>query len=189
VLGGVASATLEGNRGRIVPTASSYSLGRMGAALSQMDFEVRFDVDFEDLGTQGVGFYVRQNGGWLQGTATHGRGYAVFVEGFRGARFAMWTEIDGTETEIPGSAATLTLTSNTLYSVRFRVTQASAGSTRLLGKVWDASQAEPSSFQIDIMDSTAQLQNLSGGVAVDSWSTATSGPISVGTQVDNIEVR
>jgi len=115
--------------------------------------------------------------------------YEAAVEGFRGARFAMWTEIDGTETEIPGSAATLTLTSNTLYSVRFRVTQASAGSTRLLGKVWDASQAEPSSFQIDIMDSTAQLQNLSGGVAVDSWSTATSGPISVGTQVDNIEVR
>lgn len=188
VLGGVASATLLGGRGRLIPMTSGYSLARMGAAASVKDAEVTFSLLFEDLATQGIGFYVRQNGGWLANTTPHGQGYALFVEGFRGARMAMWHELDGVEQEIANSATTLTLSSGTLYSARFRVTQ-EASLTRLQARLWPAAQSEPAAWQIDITDGTAVLQNLSGGFAVDSWSTATSGSLSVGTQVDDIVIH
>src|SRR5438309_6936098 len=78
-LGGVATATILGGRGRLTPLATSYSLARMGHTAAQRDVEVTFQLRFEDASSQGVGFYVRQNGGYLK-TATHGAGYAVFVE-------------------------------------------------------------------------------------------------------------
>jgi hypothetical protein len=184
ILGGVQSATIAGGRGRIVPMTSSYSLGRMGASAAVRDVEVTFNLEFESIGTQGIGFYVRQNGGWLGHTNPTGAGYAIFVEGFRGARMAMWHEIDGSETEIASSAATLTLASNVIYQVRFRVT--GANPTRMQARLWPSGQSEPGTWQIDITDSAGPQG--AGGFAIDSWSTATSGTLSVGTSVDDVEV-
>ena len=186
VLGGVASSTVQTGRGRIVPRTSNYSLGRLGVADGARDLEVSFTVRFEDVGSQGVGFYVRQNGGWLQGTNPPGQGYAAFLEGFRGPRLGVWREQGGVETEIAFAAVNPPLQSNATYAVRLRVTQAGPMSTRLQARVWVSGAPEPNAWLVDAMDATPVLQNLVGGMAIDSWSTAQVGNLAVGTQVDDI---
>lgn len=187
VLGGAASQTVQGSRGRLVPMTSSYSLARMGVKTGVSDLEVSFQVQFENLGSQGIGYYVRQNGGWLQNTATRGQGYAVFIEGFRGSRIGVWKEEDGVEIELANFTGFATpLQSNVLYGVRFRVKQAAPTMTQLQARIWVAAQSEPSTWQVDRMDSTAVLQNISGGMAIDSYSSQTAGTITTATFVDKI---
>jgi hypothetical protein len=159
----------------------------MGTTQGAGDIEVSFQVQFESIATQGVGYYVRQNGGWLRGTALHGQGYAVFVEGFRGSRLGVWKEVDGQEIELmPFTSFGTPLQSNLLYQVRLRVTQAAPSLTRLQARLWLAAQAEPATWQIDTTDATPSLQNVSGGMAVDSYSSQTTGTITAATLVDNI---
>ena len=55
--------------------------------------------------------------------------------------------------------------------------------------MWDASQTEPGTWMIDVPDGTPSLQGALGGVAVDSYSSATRGPITVGTLVHDIRVN
>lgn len=187
VLGGVAAQSQQGGRGRLVPMTSLYSLARMGTTAGARDIDVTFQLQFENFAAQGIGYYVRQNGGWLRNTATRGEGYAVFVEGFRGSRMGVWREVDGQEQEImPYTAFPAALQSNVLYQVRFRVTQATATSTRLQARLWVAAQSEPATWQLDTMDTTASLQNISGGMAVDSYNPQTTGMITAATFVDNI---
>lgn len=187
VLGGVAAQSQQGGRGRLVPMTSLYSLARMGTTAGARDVDVTFQLQFENFAAQGIGYYVRQNGGWLRNTATHGQGYAVFVEGFRGSRLGVWREIDGQEQEIqPYTAFSTALASNVLYQVRFRVTQSTATTTRLQARLWVAGQSEPATWLIDTTDTTASLQNISGGMAVDSYSPQTTGMITTATFVDNI---
>ncbi len=174
VLGGVASATVIGGRGVLVPTASPYSLGRMGHALGARDVEVTFTLTMQQANQQGVGFYVRQNGGYLKQTATHGGGYAVFVEGFRGPQIGLWRERDGVEEELQPPFAATTLANDTVFAVRFRCVQTGA-TTTLSAKIWPASQAEPTGFAITRTDDTPGLQNVGGGIAVDSYWSASSG--------------
>lgn len=187
VLGGVTAQSQQAGRGRLVPLTSGYSLARMGTTEGASDIEVTFQVQFENIATQGVGYYVRQNGGWLRGTAVHGQGYAVFVEGFRGSRLGVWKEVDGQEIEImPFTSFGTPLQSNLLYQVRLRVTQAASNLTRLQARLWLAAQAEPTTWQLDTTDATPSLQNVSGGMAVDSYSSQTTGTITAATLVDNI---
>ena len=191
VLGNVALADTQQGMARLRPMPTNYSLARMGAATSTRDVEVRFSLRLEDLATQGVGFYVRQNGGYLTQTATHGQGYAVFVEGpFRGqSGFGLWKELNGTESELPLGHVLSAIAANTDYRVRFQVQQTSPTQTSLRAKLWLASDAEPASWQTSVVDATAVLQNISGGIAVDSWSSLTfPTTISAHTFVDNIEL-
>ena len=187
VLGGAASQTVQGGRGRLVPITSTYALARMGIKAGVSDIEVSFQVQFESLGTQGVGYYVRQNGGWLRNTATRGQGYAVFIEGFRGSRIGVWKEEDGQEIELANFTGFATpLQSNVLYGVRFRVKQAAPTMTQLQARIWNAAQSEPATWQVDMMDSTAVLQNISGGMAIDSYSSQSTGTITAATFIDKI---
>lgn len=189
-LGGVASATIRNGQGRLVPVTSGYSLARMGIDEGRRDVEAVFDLAFEDIGTQGVGFYVRQNGGWLQAPPTHGQGYAVFVEGFRGSRIGAWREVDGVEEDILPAYTDFDtpLESNVRYRVRFRVKQESPTVTRLRARVWNARGIEPAAWQVDVTDSTPSLQNAAGGIAIDGFSIVTSDTITSGTLVDDITV-
>lgn len=175
VLGGVASATVENGRGRLVPTVSGYTLGRMGRVLpaGAVDVEVTFTLAMADPTRQGVGFYVRQNGGYLASTTPRGGGYAVFVEAFRGPQIGLWRERDGTE-EALRVIAVPALAANTTYAVRFRCTQ-SGSSTTLAARIWSAASAEPTAWTVTTTDATPALQNATGGVAVDAWNTATPG--------------
>lgn len=187
VLGGVAAQSVQGNRGRLIPTSGPYALARMGTTAGVRDMDVTFQLQFDNFGAQGIGFYVRQNGGYLRVSATHGQGYAVYIEGNRGARIGVWREIDGQEQEILTYQAFATPPqSNMLYSVRFRCTQMSATATRLQARMWPAAQSEPTTWQVDTTDATPALQNIAGGMAVDSYSPQSSGTINVATFVGNI---
>lgn len=187
VLGGAAAQSQQGGRGRLLPFAGSYALARMGTTDGARDINVTFQLQFENIATQGVGFYVRQNGGYLRNTATRGEGYAIFIEGFRGSRLGVWKEVDGQEIElVPFTAFPAALQSNVLYQARLRVTQAAPNMTRLQARLWIAAQAEPATWQIDTQDGTPSLQNVAGGMAVDSYSSQMSGTVSAATFVDNI---
>jgi hypothetical protein len=195
MLGGVASATLESGRGRLVPVVSDYTLARMGHALpgaaagDGVDVEVAFTLVMAEPGRQGVGVYVRQNGGYLRATATHGAGYAVFVEAFRGPQLGLWRERDGVEEPLR-MIAVPALDAGVTYAVRFRCAQDGA-STSLAARIWRADAVEPSTWTVTTTDATPALQAVGGGVAVDAWNTVTPGnggapgPI----HVDDIVVR
>jgi hypothetical protein len=191
VLGDVQTADIQLQAARLRPDATGYSLARMGATIPNGSVEARFTLRFEDLSTQGIGFYVRQNGGYLQQTPTHGKGYAAFIEGsFRGSPgIGLWSEIDGVEGQLAHAAAPVPpLANGVVYRVRLQVQQSSAAQTSLRAKLWDATAAEPATWQVAFVDSAGVLQNVTGGVAVDSWSSLTSAPISAYTFVDNIEL-
>lgn len=174
-IGSVETADVQGGRARFRPTISGYSLARLYAPFDEQDVEVELTLEFSDVASQGLGFYVRQNGGYLQETPTHGQGYAVFVEGFRAAPgIGVWREIDGHEQDIViHFDPALNFQDGVRYRVRFRVTQETPTDTRLRAKVWPEADAEPAGWHVDTTDATPALQNLSGGFAVDAWSAFT----------------
>ena len=47
---------------------------------SEVDVDVRVTLEYESFHSQGIGFYARQNGGYLTDTTPHGQGYAMFLE-------------------------------------------------------------------------------------------------------------
>lgn len=186
-------ANVTSGDGRLRPVISGYSLGRMVTPITTRDVDVLFSMVMEDASAQGVGFYVRQNGGHLQLTNPSGQGYAIFVEGsFRGLPgVGLWRELDGNESQLFHSGASVaTPQSGIRYRVRFRVSRIDAVSTRLQGRFWPATDPEPAAWQVEVIDATPALQAISGGIAVDSWNVATSpATITAHTRVDDIEVR
>jgi gluconolactonase len=160
----------------------------MAAPLGAVNAEVAFTLVLTDEPTQGVGFYLRQNGGYLQQTTPAGAGYAVFVEGsFRSlAGIGVWKEENGQEIELAHSQDLLPV-EGVAYRVRFRVLQDDASTTRLQAKIWEAAEPEPLAWQLDHLDATASLQGVAGGMAIDSWSVLTSG-ITEHTLVDDVVV-
>jgi hypothetical protein len=162
----------------------------MVAPFGAVDVETTFTMWLEDAATQGVGFYVRQNGGYLEDDDPPGEGYAVFVEGtFRGLPgIGVWKEDAGLEIPL-AHASPFSPAADVAYRVRFRVEQADLASTRLRARMWPAAEPEPLAWDVDHLDSTPQLQGIGGGLAIDSWSVIQSpGPITASTLVDDLEV-
>lgn len=189
--GNVALADLQGDRARLRPMPTGYSLARVIAPFGARDAEAVFTVRMENVATQGVGFYLRQNGGYLTDTAPDGFGYAVFVEGpFIGSPgLGVWKEVDGHEIPLRREPDVPALDDDTDYRVRFRVVQLDAVTTLLAAKMWLLGAPEPADWDILITDDTPELQNLSGGLAIDSWSSITDpSPITAHTFVDDLEV-
>lgn len=187
-----AVADVSVGMGRMQPQVSGYSLGRLYADVPTRDVEVRFLMVLEDATAQGVGFYVRQNGGHLNQTFPTGEGYAVFVEGsFRGMPgVGVWREEDGHEIQIAHSgAAAAAPTSGVPFRVRFRVHQLNATQTLLQAKIWPDAAAEPVAWQVSAVNNQPSLQGATGGIAVDSWNSATAGSLSAHTLIDQIEIE
>ena len=198
-LGGVALADLQGGRARFRPVVSGYSLARMGAAVDTGDVDVRLVAELGDESTQGLGFYVRQNGGWLQQTPTHGAGYAVFVEKFRpdGAEqpgIGLWIEQDGVEIPLQIDFGEVPMVAAARYAVRLRVhdgaTSGGVPATRLQAKMWPEGAAEPAAWTVEHVDTNPLLQGVTGGVAADAWSDLTD-PFATPTDLflDDVLVR
>jgi hypothetical protein len=186
-LGGVQTADIQAESARLQPNVTSYSLARMGASVANSNVEVRFTARFDDSATQGIGFYVRQNGGYLMQTTPHGQGYAVFIETFRNpAGIGLWREVDGTEQQLLPTYAT-TFGAGAEYNVRFQVAQSNPTQTQLRAKIWMVSYPEPA-WQITTQDTTPALQSVVGDIAVDSWSSLTAPPIYAYTHVDSVEL-
>ena len=191
VLGNVATADIQQSAARLRPAPTPYALARMGADVVTRNVEARFTLRLEDATTQGVGFYVRQNGGYLQDTVPRGQGYAAFAEGsFRGTSgIGVWREVDGEEQEINHQFPYPTVAAGIDYRVRFQVLQTAPAQTLVRARLWPDGDPEPIEWQASVTDTTSALQNLDGGIAIDSWSSiGTSGPIAAHTFVDNVEL-
>jgi hypothetical protein len=187
----VAVADVQGGQGRLRPDPSGYSLARMVHPGSTANVQALFTMVLEDAPTQGVGFYARQNGGYLTQTDPDGQGYAVFVEAFRGPAIGVWREVSGVEQEVEVHFdAGLGLTSGVPYRVRFRmdtIPGLGGPTVQLRARVWPAGSPEPANWQVDAIDDSAALQGVVGGFAVDSWSELTSG-ITAHTRIDDIQI-
>ncbi len=186
-------ADVQNGSGRYRPTLSGYSLARLTAAIDERDVDVRLTMQFEDSETQGIGFYVRQNGGCLQNTPLHGAGYAVFVEDFRTDGIGVWRERDGNEESISiNFNPAFDFQNGVRYRVRFRCVQESPVTTRLQAKFWVEGTSEPPAWLVDVVDGLPALQGTSGGLAADSWSNYTSpGPPGgvAHTFIDDVEIE
>lgn len=192
-VGGIALADVNGGRGRLRPTSSSYTLARMWAPVSTRDVEVRFRFSIEDAASQGVAFLVRHNGGFLNQTQPAGQGYGVFIEGnLRGLPgIGIWKEQAGVESPLAHSLPAVPgPTAGVSYRVRFRTHQLNATSTLMQAKYWPEVNAEPIAWQVTVTDATPVLQNLSGGIGIDSASGILApNPVSAHAYLDDIEVE
>ena len=174
----------QAGEGRWQPRLSTvgYSLGRIAAPLGadgERDVEVTYTIRFEELASQGIGFYVRQNGGYCNadntaacGPAVAGQGYALFIHGpFLGTNgMEFWKEQGGDEIQL-AAPTPLALGSGVRYRVRFRVVQATPTTTSLSAKLWPEAGVEPAGWQATLVDNTAVLQGdtARGGIGVDSF--------------------
>ena len=190
-VGGVALSDVQAGRARLRPVPSSYTLARMTAPVLARDVEVRFAMQIEHVPSQGVGFLVRHSGAYFTPTD---QGYGVFIEGtFRGAQnqgIGIWKGVQGIESILAHSPAAVPGPSaGILYRVRYRVHQLNASSTMLQAKYWPDNIAEPIAWQVSVVDSTPELQNLTGGIAVDSASGILApNPVTANALVDDIVV-
>jgi len=192
-VGGVALADVQSGEARLRPVPSSYTLARMWAPVATRDVEVRFRFRIEDPPSQGVAFLVRHNGGFLDQTSPPGQGYGVFIEGgIRGLPgIGIWKEQAGVESPLAHSALAVPGPSaGVAYRVRFRAHQLNATSTFMQAKYWPEGNPEPIAWQVSVTDSTSVLQNLSGGIGIDSASAILSpNPVTAHAFVDDIEVE
>lgn len=189
IAGGAAIADVMGGRGRLAPTTNAYALARMVMPMVDCtNAEAEMSIEMTDGATQGIGLYVRSNGGHLQTTNPPGEGYATFVENFRNpSGIGVWREAGGTET-LMGSVTSMPIEAGVRYRLKVRVTQQNDTTTLVQGKVWPEGDAEPGDWQAQNTDTTASLQNAGGFLAIDAYNSMQSGEAPV-VFVDDIVVR
>jgi len=184
------NADIQNNSGRLQANAPPIVARLVSTTLNMTNFEAKIIIRFEDFANQGIGFYGRQNGGYLMSSVPNGQGYGLFTEGdvnFDPANIGIWEEINGIETRITGKDGPLVpggLLNNTNYCVRYRVEQLDATQTQLRARIWLQTGTEPSAWDVELISTTAQLQNQAGGFAVDIYNYSGSGSI----YFENIEI-
>ncbi len=72
--------------------------------------------------------------------------------------------------------------------MRFRLVQEDATHSHLAARIWAASDPEPGTWQVEVSDATAALQALSGGIALDSYSSSNPPSPVFDTLVDDLAV-
>ncbi len=177
--------------------------------LSVQDFEVRYEIIYDDFQNQGGGFYGRQNGEFLLLNAISGQGYGFFLKGFLDDQLMLWYEISGDEIpheEVNIENTALNITQGSLgvvhFNVAYQVQQISATETQQRAKIWLDGNPEPADWQI-VSDAVGSelpgtnpmtipaLQNLSDGFAIDlfNFSNPTDGVATTQSMcVDNIVI-
>lgn len=187
--GGVMLADVQGGRGRILPITGPYALGRMYVPLPPtcIDIEGTFTFELAEVQTPGVGLYLRHNGGFLDQTDPPGQGYVAFVQAFGQATgISVWRELDGVETVLAPYVPQLVL-ADTVYRLRYRITQQDPATTRLRARVWPVEGIEPAGWQVDLTDASPALQGVGGGFSVDVWSQLPAG-MATDVLVDDIVI-
>jgi hypothetical protein len=146
---------------------------------TESDVDVAITVRFDDWHQQGVGLYVRQNGGALQETTPPGQGYSTYVEGGYMQSIGIWRETNGVEellagTNVPGGA----LEPGVPYRLRLQCRQQGT-STLLRTRLWPLGEPEPVEWQVEILDDTPVLQDTLGSFAVDLYNYSGTGGVHV----------
>ncbi|TPW17441.1 MAG: hypothetical protein FD129_374 [bacterium] len=180
---GAASVTvsdIQGGRGRL--NGWDTFVSRMILpGYADVNVEALLTVEFANVGGQGIGFYVRQNGGTLREYQPHGQGYAMFLKGSWAwpEDLGIWREIDGIETQFQTGYNPLVggLLNGVPYRLRFRVFQSSPDTTRLLARVWRENELEPVAWTVEASDTRAELQGTAGSYAIDLYNHFGGAPI------------
>jgi hypothetical protein len=169
--GGVDQADLLGGRARLSPSLGQapYPLARMALSAAEQNVEATFVMTLTTPSAQGFGFYVRQNGGHLGISNPPGEGYAVFISNAVGANsgVSVWVETAGAESAL--AATPYALVGGMAYRVRFRVTQPTAGETRLSARIWPDGSSEPATWTVEHLTADPHLQGVPNGFAVDAY--------------------
>lgn len=170
IAGGVETMQVIAGRARLIPLHAQYPLARMKLAGSVVNSESTFAIELENAPVQGMGFYGRQNGGYLGATTPNGAGYAIFTSGVTSPPgIGAWYEAPGAG-EVQFGTTPFALQSNTTYRLRVRIENETPTATRIRGRIWQDGTAEPATWTHDHLDSTRpELQNLAGGFAIDAW--------------------
>ncbi|MEZ5465477.1 MAG: hypothetical protein R3F22_09710 [Lysobacteraceae bacterium] len=189
-----AVADVVGGEARLqpVPTGNPYPLARMFADIHTLNVDVRYRIRMESAARNGIGFYVRQNGGHMLNTDPTGSGYVAFVEGgFRGQPgIGLWREENGIEVNFAHSApGLLDPQADVDYEVRFQVEQFDATTTLLRARMWPSGEVEPGIWHVEAGDTQADLQGVIGGMAIDVWDSNVNHPDPAHGFIDDIEVR
>lgn len=166
---------LQGGRGRL--NGDPTWVARMILpGFTETDVEVTVTFEFENVDQQGIGFYVRQNGGTLHEYLPHGQGYAMLLKCAWGwpEDLGLWREIDGVETQFLGGYDPIPggLQHGVRYRLRFRVTQQDAATTLLHARVWPEASAEPAPWTLEGTDTQPLLQGTPGSFAIDFYNQA-----------------
>jgi hypothetical protein len=184
----VTVSDLQSGRGRLNGVPGN--VARMilpGYAAVNVEAEVTFE--FENHVGQGIGFYVRQNGGSLQAYLPHGQGYAMFLKGPWAwpEDLGIWREIDGVETQFAQGYNPVAggLANGVRYRLRFRVTQPDPDTTLLQARVWPEGDAEPAAWTLETTDTHPLLQNTAGSFAIDIYNHFGTSPV----YLDDISIR
>jgi hypothetical protein len=140
---------------------------------ADVNVEAAMTVEFANVGGQGFGFYVRQNGGTLREYLPHGQGYAMFLKGSWAwpEDLGIWREIDGVETQFATGYNPVAggLQDGVRYRLRFRVFQESPGTTRIAARVWREIDPEPVTWTVETTDTEPLLQGTAGSYAIDLY--------------------
>jgi len=168
----VTTSDLQSGRGRLIGVPGN--VARMILpGFSAVDVEVEVTFEFENVVGQGIGFYVRQNGGSLQEYSPHGQGYAMFLKGPWAwpEDLGLWREIDGIETQFAQGYNPVAggLLNGVRYRLRYRVTQIDPDTTLLQARVWPEAGSEPAAWTIEARDTRPELQGTTGSFAADIY--------------------
>lgn len=163
---------IQNNRARL--NGQTVQVARMLLpGFSEVDVDMLMTLEFEDVDSQGIGIYCRQNGGSLQEYVPYGQGYAVFLKGGWGwpDDLGIWREINGVETQFATAYNPIVggLQNNVRYRVRFRVTQIDPATTQLQARVWVEGNPEPALWNVDVVDTEPLLQGTAGSFAADIY--------------------
>jgi hypothetical protein len=176
----VTTSDLQGGRGRLNGVPGNVARMLL-PGFSAVDVEVEVTFEFANAVGQGIGFYVRQNGGSLREYVPHGEGYAMFLKGPWAwpEDLGIWREIDGIETQFATGYNPIpaTLENGVRYRLRFRVAQSAPDATRLQARVWPESESEPTAWTVDVTDTEPLLQGTAGSFAIDIYNHFGTSPV------------
>lgn len=147
-LGGTGNAQdIQSNRGRQV--TSSVVAGYFGTRAiygSATDLDISVTVQFDKTGDSWGQINFRSDGAWNANSAVVSNGYMFYID-VASQALVLQRVVSNTQTTIAQTSFTLSI--NTEYRIRLV-----AKGSRLLGKIWAASDGEPSEWTVDAWDTT-----------------------------------
>lgn len=183
-LGGLSGYGVDGI-GRGWLRSEGYTVARMhlpGYAESNVDMAAT--ITFGDFGSQGVGLYARQNGGYLTEGDPPGAGYVAYLEGGYLESIGIWREHEGIEEPLHQELLATPLLDGVPYRLRFQCEQVGSV-THLRARVWPVDELEPMSWDVEFIDDTSFLQDVADGFTIDQFNYMD--PVDL--FIDDIEIR
>ncbi|MCA9706460.1 MAG: prolyl oligopeptidase family serine peptidase [Myxococcales bacterium] len=141
----------------------------------ESDTDTAFTATFDNMITQGVGFYARHTG---SAPGTDGSGYGVYLQG-NSQTIGIWLEDGGMEMPmLQASIADRDYQGGVPYRIRFQVFTELDGQNHLRARVWPADDTEPDTWDVDMLDGSLPADG-TGTFALDMYNYAGTGTVQI----------